>query len=88
MPDAKPAVWRTRDSGASWIRLDRGLPGKDAYLSVLREAMAVDDLEPAGVYIGTSTGELYGSADEGETWTAIATHLPPIASVGVAVIER
>ena len=87
-PDAKPAVWRTQDRGASWTRLDRGLPPRDAYVSVLREAMAVDELEPAGVYIGTSTGQLYGSADEGETWTAIAEHLPPIASVDVAVVER
>ena len=87
-PDAKPAVWRTRDRGASWVRLDRGLPPRDGYISVLREAMAVDDFEPAGVYIGTSTGQLYGSADEGETWTAIAQNLPPIASVDVAIIER
>ena len=87
-PDAKPAVWRTRDRGASWVRLDRGLPPRDGYISVLREAMAVDDFEPAGVYIGTSTGQLYGSADEGETWTAIAANLPPIASVDVAIGER
>ena len=75
----------------SWSEL--GAPGprpapRDAYISVLREAMAVDDLEPAGVYIGTSTGEIYGSADEGETWSTIATHLPPIASVDVAIVDR
>ncbi|HEX8939505.1 MAG TPA: hypothetical protein VF763_05020 [Candidatus Limnocylindrales bacterium] len=88
MPEGKVAVWRTRDGGSSWGRLSTGLPQEHAFLGVLREAMAVDELDPAGVYFGTSTGQLYGSADEGETWTAIAEHLPSIASVGVAVVER
>ena len=86
VPGAQAAVWRTRDRGASWSRFGQGLPADNAYLAVLREAMAIDDLEPAGVYIGTSAGQLYGSADEGETWTTIAEHLPSIASVGVAVV--
>lgn len=88
VPDARPVVWRTRDRGATWTPLSAGLPRENAYLSILREAMAVDSLAPAGVYFGTQTGELYGSADEGETWTAIAEHLPSIASVDVAVVER
>jgi photosystem II stability/assembly factor-like uncharacterized protein len=87
MPAAVGAVWRTRDGGASWDQLTTGLPARDAYLTVLREAMAVDPLDPAGVYFGTETGELFGSTDEGETWTAITEHLPPIASVDVALVE-
>ena len=65
MPDGAPAVWRTNDGGATWIRSGEGLPQEDAYVGVLREAMAVDRLDPVGVYFGTSTGQLYGSADEG-----------------------
>ena len=81
MPDASSAVWRTRDAGDSWTRLSTGLPESNAYLGVLREAMAVDRLDPVGVYFGTSTGQLYGSADEGERWQLIAEYLPPIWSV-------
>jgi hypothetical protein len=54
---------------------------------VLREAMAVDRLDPVGVYFGTSTGQLYGSADDGRTWRLVATNLPPIWSVEVAVVD-
>jgi photosystem II stability/assembly factor-like uncharacterized protein len=88
VPDAKPAVWRTRDRGASWERGDRGLPAANAWFSILREALAVDALAPAGVYFGTQSGEVWGSADEGETWSQVAAHLPAIASVDVAVVER
>jgi hypothetical protein len=81
MPNAAAAVWRTHDGGDNWIRGDIGLPQHDAYLGVLREAMACDDLEPVGVYFGTSTGELYGSADGGVNWDPIVLTLPPIWSV-------
>jgi photosystem II stability/assembly factor-like uncharacterized protein len=81
MPDGAAAVWRTHDRGDSWTRGDAGLPQRDAYLGVLREAMARDELEPVGVYFGTSTGHLYGSADGGSSWSAIATTLPSINSV-------
>jgi photosystem II stability/assembly factor-like uncharacterized protein len=87
MPDGQAAVWRTRDGGESWQRLARGLPQENAYLGVLREAMAIDPFAPAGVYFGTSTGQLWRSPDEGETWTEIATTLPPIWAVDVAVID-
>ena len=81
MPDGSAAVWRTHDAGATWIRSGEGLPQRDAYVGVLREAMAVDRLDPVGVYFGTSTGQLYGSADEGRTWRLLADNLPPIWSV-------
>ncbi len=85
VPDGKTAVWRSRDGGASWQDLRAGLPQRDAYFGVLRQAMAADTLEPAGIYFGTSTGSLYASADEGESWSCIAEHLPPIASVETVV---
>ena len=87
VPDAKAAVWRTRDSGASWEALRAGLPQENAFFGVLRQAMATDRLEPAGVYFGTSTGALFASADEGDTWRCIAPYLPPIHSVETAVVE-
>jgi photosystem II stability/assembly factor-like uncharacterized protein len=85
-PDAKPAVWRTRDGGASWQRLDRGLPAEHAWMSVLREAMGVDSLDRVGVYFGAQSGQVFASADEGDTWAEIAAGLPIVASVDVAVI--
>lgn len=87
MPGGSAAVWRTHDGGDTWIRAGEGLPQHDAHLGVLREAMAVDRLDPVGVYFGTSTGQLYVSADEGRTWSLAATNLPPIWSVDVAVSD-
>lgn len=87
MPDGAAAVWRTRDAGATWQRLADGLPQRDAYVGVLREGMAMDTHERPGVYFGTSTGQLFASADEGETWTELAGYLPGIASVEVAVVD-
>jgi photosystem II stability/assembly factor-like uncharacterized protein len=87
MPDGKAAVWRTRDAGNSWQRLDRGLPQRDAHLGVLREGMAIDSLDEPGLYFGTSTGQVFASADEGESWSEIASYLPAISSVEVAVID-
>ena len=69
-------------------RLDSGLPQRDAFLGVLREGMAIDDLDTPGLYFGTSTGQVFASADEGDTWNEIASYLPGIASVEVAVLER
>ncbi len=81
MPEGHAAVWRSRDEGEAWEQLDSGLPTSDAYLGVLREAMSVDQLDPIGVYFGTSTGQLFGSADEGASWNLLADYLPPIWSV-------
>jgi len=86
MPDGKAAVWRTRDAGSTWQRLDRGLPQEDAHLGVLREGMAIDALDVPGLYFGTSTGQVFASADEGESWSEIASYLPAISSVEVAVL--
>ncbi len=86
MPAGRAAVWRTQDAGSSWRRLDRGLPQEGAHLGVLREGMAIDSHDVPGLYFGTSTGQVFASADEGESWDEIASYLPAIASVEVAVI--
>ncbi|TMG23697.1 MAG: exo-alpha-sialidase [Chloroflexi bacterium] len=86
VPDGSAAVWRSKDAGSSWVRSGGGLPNENAYIGVLREAMAVDSLRPAGVYFGTSTGQLYGSRDEGDSWSLIAGNLPPVWSVEAAVL--
>lgn len=83
MPDAKAAVWRTSDRGKSWQDFRTGLPQEGAFFGVLRQAMTTDRQDPTGVYFGTSTGSLYVSADEGESWSRIAEHLPTVTSVEV-----
>jgi photosystem II stability/assembly factor-like uncharacterized protein len=87
VPDGRAAVWRTRDGGVRWESLRDGLPQRNAFFGVLRQAMAADALTPAGVYFGTSTGTVYGSADEGDTWTCVAQHLPPISSVETMLVS-
>ncbi len=87
MPGGSAAVWRTRDAGTTWERLDRGLPQRHAHLGVLREALTIDAFDDPGVYFGTSTGQVFASTDEGESWTEIASYLPPISSLEVAVLE-
>ena len=87
MPDASAAVWRTTDGGRSWTRHGDGLPQKDAYVGVLREAMAVDTLDPVGVYFGTGTGQLYASTNEGRSWAVVADNLPPIWGVEAMVVD-
>jgi photosystem II stability/assembly factor-like uncharacterized protein len=87
MPDGHAAVWRTNDAGSSWQQLDRGLPQHGAYVGVLREGMAIDAYDVPGLYFGTSTGQLFASSDEGESWSAIAGYLPGISSVEVAVLD-
>lgn len=86
VPEARAAVWRTRDAGRTWQDLRAGLPQENAFFGVLRQAMATDALEPAGVYFGTGTGALYASADEGDNWACIAQHLPPISSVETLLV--
>ena len=86
VPEAKLRVYRTRDGGSSWKALSKGLPQKDAYETILRDAMSADALDPAGVYFGTRSGKLYASANEGKSWEAIAEGLPPIVCVRAAVV--
>ena len=87
MVDGHAAVYRTNDGGETWSKATDGLPQDNAYISVLREAMAVDRLDPVGVYFGTSTGQLYGSRDEGRSWRLVADNLPAIWSVDAAVLD-
>jgi len=87
VPEAKAAVWRTHDAGRHWQALREGLPQKDVFFGVLRQAMATDRHDPAGIYFGTNSGEVYASADEGESWRCIARHLPVIASVETLIVD-
>ncbi len=87
MPDASAAVWRTHDRGQSWIRSGEGLPQENAYLSVLREAMARDTLEPVGITFGTATGQLWQSVDAGVSWDLVTADLPAIWSVESVVLD-
>ena len=82
-PDGRPAVFMTRDAGASWTRQDRGLP-ESAWYTVKRQAMTTDDRDPVGIYFGTTSGEVWASTDEGAEWHCIAEHLPEIYSVEFA----
>jgi photosystem II stability/assembly factor-like uncharacterized protein len=84
--DGSFAVWRSQDSGDSWQRLTKGLPEK-AHLVVLREAMATDQLKEAGIYIGTSTGQVFASSNSGESWAKIVDYLPRILSVETATLS-
>lgn len=85
-PEGKLRVYRTRDGGESWEALARGLPQKQAYETVLRDGMATDVLDPAGVYFGTRSGKVYGSPSGGAAWQLLADGLPPVVCVKTAVI--
>jgi photosystem II stability/assembly factor-like uncharacterized protein len=83
-PEGRPAAYRTRDAGRRWQRQDAGFPGRQAWWTVKRQAFAADDGEPLGLYLGTTSGELWMSGDEGRRWRRIASHLPEIYSVTAA----
>jgi photosystem II stability/assembly factor-like uncharacterized protein len=85
-PDDRCRVYRTTDAGESWHPLSSGLPQEGAYLTVLRDALCTDDADVAGVYLGTRSGEVFASADEGETWASIVRHLPDVLAVRAAVV--
>jgi photosystem II stability/assembly factor-like uncharacterized protein len=86
-PDGRPAVYRTTDAGETWERLDEGLPGPSAYgLTVLRDAMGTDAGDPAGIYFGTRTGEVYVGLDGEDRWQPVARHLPDVLSVRAATL--
>ncbi len=85
-PDGRLRVYRSRTGGEEWEPLTEGLPQQHAYMNVLREAMAVDSLESCGIYFGTTGGEVYASADSGDSWAPIVSHLPPVLSVEVQTL--
>lgn len=87
-PDGRLAVWRTNDAGRSWTPFRDGLPQENAYVCILRQAMATDPLTPTGLYFGTTGGTLYASPDEGQSWTPIAQNLPAIRAVETVVVEH
>ena len=80
-PDGRAAVYETRDRGETWQERSTGLPQPGAYLTVLRQAFCHDGRAPLGLYFGAESGEVFGSADRGATWTTAADHLPPVTSV-------
>ena len=83
-PEGKPAVYATHNAGKTWQRLDAGFPGKQAWWTVKRQAMTADASDPVGLYLGTTSGELWTSRDEGRRWACIARHLPEIYAVEAA----
>ncbi len=83
-PDGKPAAYVSRNGGKSWKRLDAGFPRRHAWWTVKRQAMAADAHEPVGLYLGTTSGEVWASRNEGERWSCLARHLPEIYAVETA----
>jgi photosystem II stability/assembly factor-like uncharacterized protein len=86
VPDGKLRVYRSRTGGNEWEALTKGLPQKDCYVNVLRDAMAVDSLDECGVYFGTTGGQVYASADGGDNWAPIVRDLPAVLSVEVQTL--
>jgi photosystem II stability/assembly factor-like uncharacterized protein len=85
-PDGKPCAYVTRNGGKRWQRLDAGFPKQQAWWTVKRQAMTADARDPVGLYLGTTSGELWMSRDEGKRWICIARHLPEIYAVEVAEV--
>jgi photosystem II stability/assembly factor-like uncharacterized protein len=85
-PEGKLRVYRSRTGGQEWEALTNGLPQSDCYVNVLRDAMAVDSLDSCGVYFGTTGGQVYASADAGDTWAPIVRNLPAVLSVEVQTL--
>ena len=86
-PDGKLRVYRSRTGGNEWEALTRGLPQSHCYVNVLRDAMAVDALDPCGVYFGTTGGQVYASADAGDSWAPIVRDFPSVLSVEVQTLQ-
>ncbi len=86
-PDGQLRVFRSRDGGKTWQPLAKGLPEEKVFAGVLREGMAVDDADPAGIYFATNTGKIFASSDEGDSWQVLADNLPPISSVEVSRVS-
>ena len=86
VPEGKLRVYRSKSGGNEWEPLTKGLPQENCYVNILRDAMSTDSLDPCGVYFGTSGGQVYGSADGGDSWTAIVRDLPAVLSVEAQAI--
>mgnify|MGYP001816471781 CR=1 FL=1 len=86
-PDGKLRVYRSQTGGNEWQALTKGLPQKDCYVNILRSAMAVDSLDPCGIYFGTTGGQVYASADSGDSWVPIVRDLPAVLSVEVQTLS-
>jgi photosystem II stability/assembly factor-like uncharacterized protein len=87
VPEGKLRVYRSKTGGNEWEALTNGLPQKDCYVNVLREAMDVDAMDDCGVYFGTTSGEVYCSPDGGDNWSAIGEHFPSVLSVEVQTLK-
>src|SRR5438094_853025 len=85
-PEGKLRVYRSRTGGNEWEALTKGLPQRDCYVNVLRDAMAIDSLDSCGVYFGTTGGQVYASADAGDSWAPIVRDLPAVLSVEVQTL--
>ena len=86
-PEGKLRVYRSRSGGNEWEALTNGLPQQDCYVDILRSAMTTDTLDSCGIYFGTTGGQVYASADSGDTWNAIVRDLPPVCSVEVQTLK-
>jgi photosystem II stability/assembly factor-like uncharacterized protein len=86
VPDGKLRVYRSKTGGNEWEALTKGLPQKDCYVNVLREAMAVDSMDECGIYFGTTGGQVYCSPNGGDSWNAIGEHFPSVLSVEVQTL--
>jgi hypothetical protein len=87
-PGGQLRVYRTRNAGRSWEPLTRGLPQKGAYETVVRDAMTADALQPAGIYFGTRSGQIFGSSDDGKTWRRLLGGLPSIVCIKAAYVGQ
>jgi hypothetical protein len=86
-PEGKLRVYRSRTGGNEWEPLTKGLPQENCYINVLRDAMCVDQLDPCGIYFGTTGGQVYCSASGGDTWQPVVEHLPGVLSVEVQTLK-
>ena len=84
--DAKIRVFRSRNSGRDWVPMTKGLPQEQAYTHVLSEGLASDALEPCGIYVGTTIGQLFYSRNEGDSWQLMRENLPPMLSVETGLV--
>jgi photosystem II stability/assembly factor-like uncharacterized protein len=85
--DGKLQVYRSRTGGEQWEALTNGLPQEDCYVNILRDAMSIDTLDSCGVYFGTTGGQVYGSFDSGDNWSAIVSNLPSVLSIEVQTLS-